>query len=85
MDDKEGKPGIEYISCKEENRLQRGSRGLHLLEWRIRATVGDMNRKTQGVDGIPVEYLKKLEEKATKELARLFGDDSYKSLRCGWG
>ena len=71
--DGEGKPLKENLKMKKESEVDKDSKGPDLLASEIKAAIKDLkNGKAVGIDGIPAEFWKNLNEEATLELVNVY-------------
>ena len=70
--DGEGKPLKENLKMEKESEVDEDSKGPDLLASEIKAAIKDLkNGKAVGIDGIPAEFWKNLDEEATLELVNI--------------
>ena len=69
--DGEGKPLKENLKMEKESEVDEDSKSPDLLASEIKAAIKDLkNGKAVGIDGIPAEFWKNLDEEATSELVQ---------------
>ena len=75
MYDKDGKPNEEDLKLEGEEEVETDEKGPKILKSEILSAISEMKEgNAVGVDDIPAEMLKSLEEKALREICEICQD-----------